>query len=109
MILKNHDFKLEKCFQIWKNWANFMLTKKAHEINPKDVQNEIVFLLKKNFKKKKTGGVFFFGRDKKNNLCIVIKVRQRVPGNISIEETEKFLIFLLCEGFFFNKKNNFLL
>ena len=41
---------------------------------------------------------FFFGKDKKNNVTIVIKVKQRVPGAIPIEETKKFIIFLIKEA-----------
>ena len=64
-----------------------MLNIEAHKLEPQDVQNEI-----------NSGGAFFFGKDKKNNTSIIIKVKQRIPGKIPIEETKNFLVFLLREA-----------
>jgi len=72
---------------MWNKWYEWRKTYKADEIKETEIENEL-----------KTGKAHWFGHDKKNHPCLVIKARRHIPKAIPVDETLRFGIYTIEKG-----------
>lgn len=85
LLAKN--FKEKQALEMWQNWRKWRIEYKVDEISEKEIENEL-----------KQGKAFFHGYDKEGRPCIVIKVKRHRPGQISVEETIRYGVYMIEKG-----------
>lgn len=80
-------FNEKKAIEMWTNWRKWRIEYKVDNITEVEIENEL-----------KMGKAFFHGYDKENRPCLVIKVKRHRPGQISVEETVRYGVYLIEKG-----------
>jgi len=86
-FLMAKNFNEKKALEMWTNWRKWRLEYRVDDITEKDVENEL-----------KQGKAFFHGFDKMGRPCIVVKIKRHRPGEISVEETVRFGVYMMEKG-----------
>ncbi|KAL4479583.1 hypothetical protein ABPG72_004179 [Tetrahymena utriculariae] len=85
-LLWAQDFNVEKAFTMWQKWITWRLKINADDIKEEDIACEY-----------QSGKAFWHGKDKLNNPCIVVKVKNHIPG-ASSDTMVKYVLFLIEQG-----------
>ncbi|KAL4435081.1 hypothetical protein ABPG74_003574 [Tetrahymena malaccensis] len=85
-LLWAQDFHVEKAFTMWQKWISWRLKIHADDIREEDIACEY-----------QSGKAFWHGKDKLNNPCLVVKVKNHIPG-VSSDIMVKYVLFLIEQG-----------
>ncbi|EAR84495.1 divergent CRAL/TRIO domain protein (macronuclear) [Tetrahymena thermophila SB210] len=85
-LLWAQDFHVEKAFAMWQKWISWRLKIGADDIKEEDIAQEY-----------QRGRAFWHGKDKQNNPCLVVKVKNHIPG-VSSDIMVKYVLFLIEEA-----------
>ena len=80
-------FDNTKAMDMWTNWRKWKIEYGVDNINEKDIENEL-----------RAGKAFWYGRDKQNRPCLIVKIKRHRPGQISTDETVKFGVYMIEQG-----------
>jgi len=81
------DFKVPKALEMWKKWYNWRITYRADAIQESEIENEL-----------KSGKAFWYGRNKLNHPCLIVKTRRHFPSESSVDQTIRFGVYTIEKG-----------
>lgn len=88
-FLTAREFDSAKAFEMWKKWVDWRLSYKPEQISPTE---ECVR------KQLETGKLVWHKTDKGNRPCLYYRMRYHVPNLTSLDDTLRFLIYMIEKG-----------
>lgn len=86
-LLYARNFSVDSAFEMWKHWVDWRKNYGADQLTYEQVQPIY-----------ETGKAFWNGHDKYNRPCLIIRVRCHWPGQFDLEDTMRFIVYLIEQG-----------
>jgi len=81
------DFKVPKALEMWKKWYHWRITYRADAIEESEIESEL-----------ESGKAFWYGHNKMNNPCLIVRTRRHFPDQSTTDKTIRFGVYMIEKG-----------